>query len=59
MDRLPAPGANLEVAFSTSSASGVLLQAMARDKIASLADARAIIAVLFEVETYEPRDVAA
>jgi rhamnulokinase len=37
----------------------VLLQAMARGRIGSLADARAIVAASFPVDTYEPRDVAA
>jgi len=42
-----------------TAAGNVLLQAMARGKIATLADARAIVAASFPVETYEPRDVAA
>ena len=42
-----------------TAAGNVLLQAMARGRIGSLADARAIVAASFPVETYEPRDVAA
>ncbi len=37
----------------------VLLQAMARGRIGSLADARAIVARSFPVTVYEPRDTAA
>ncbi len=36
----------------------VLLQAMARGRIGSLADARAIVAASFPVTTHEPRDTA-
>ena len=42
-----------------TAAGNVLLQAMARGKIASLADARAVVAASFPVTTYEPRDNAA
>ncbi len=42
-----------------TAAGNVLLQAMARGKIGSLADARAIVAASFPVRTYEPRDGAA
>lgn len=42
-----------------TAAGNVLLQAMARGKIGSLADARAIVAASFPVETYEPRNSAA
>ena len=42
-----------------TAAGNVLLQAMARGRIASLGDARAIVAASFPVDTYEPRDVAA
>jgi len=42
-----------------TAAGNVLLQAMARGRIATLADARAIVAASFAVDTYEPRDVAA
>ena len=37
-----------------TAAGNVLLQAMARGRIGSLADARAIVAASFPVETYEP-----
>jgi rhamnulokinase len=42
-----------------TAAGNVLLQAMARGRISSLADARAIVAASFPVDTYEPQDVAA
>ena len=42
-----------------TAAGNVLLQAMARGRIATLADARSVVAASFPVETYEPRDVAA
>jgi len=42
-----------------TAAGNVLLQAMARRRISTLADARAIVAASFAVDTYEPRDVAA
>ena len=37
----------------------VLMQAMGRGRIGSLADARAIVARSFPVTVYEPRDTAA
>ena len=37
----------------------VLMQAIARGRIASLADARAVVARSFPVRTYEPRDASA
>ena len=42
-----------------TAAGNVLLQAMARGRIGSLADARAIVLASFPVDTYEPRDRAA
>ncbi len=42
-----------------TAAGNVLLQAMGRGRIGSLADARAIIARSFPVQTFEPRDTAA
>jgi rhamnulokinase len=42
-----------------TAAGNVLLQAMARGRIGSLADARAIVARSFPVTVYEPRDTAA
>ncbi len=42
-----------------TAAGNVLLQAMARRRIANLADARAVVAASFPVVTYEPRDPAA
>ena len=42
-----------------TAAGNVLLQAMARGRIGSLADARAIVARSFPVTVYEPRDPAA
>jgi rhamnulokinase len=42
-----------------TAAGNVLLQAMARGRIASLADARAIVAASFPVDVYEPQDGAA
>lgn len=42
-----------------TAAGNVLLQAMARGRVGSLADARAIVAASFPVDTYEPRDSAA
>ncbi|WP_435008598.1 rhamnulokinase [Tundrisphaera lichenicola] len=42
-----------------TAAGNVLLQAMARGRIATLADARAIVAASFTVETFEPKDTAA
>ena len=42
-----------------TAAGNVLLQMMGRGRIASLADARAIVARSFEVTVYEPRDTAA
>jgi rhamnulokinase len=39
-----------------TAAGNVLMQAMARGRIASLADARAIVAASFPVTVYEPRD---
>ncbi len=42
-----------------TAAGNVLLQAMARGRIGSLADARAIVAASFPVDTYEPQDSAA
>ncbi len=42
-----------------TAAGNVLLQMMARGRIASLADARAVVARSFPVTTYEPRDTAA
>ena len=42
-----------------TAAGNVLLQAMARRRVGSLAEARAIVAASFPVDTYEPRDVAA
>jgi rhamnulokinase len=41
-----------------TAAGNVLLQAMARGKIGSLADARAVVARSFPVVVYEPRDTA-
>ena len=37
----------------------VLMQATARGRIATLADARAVVARSFPVRTYEPRDASA
>jgi rhamnulokinase len=42
-----------------TAAGNVLLQMMARGRIASLADARAVVARSFPVTVYEPRDTAA
>ncbi len=42
-----------------TAAGNVLLQAMGRGRVANLAEARAIVAASFPVETYEPRDVEA
>ena len=42
-----------------TAAGNVLLQAMARGKVGSLADARAIVAASFPVDVYEPRNEAA
>ena len=42
-----------------TAAGNVLLQAMGKGRIANLAEARAIVAASFPVETFEPRDVAA
>ena len=42
-----------------TAAGNVLLQAMARGRIASLAEARAIVAASFAVDTYEPQNIAA
>ena len=42
-----------------TAAGNVLLQMMARGRIGSLADARAVVARSFPVTTYEPRDTAA
>ena len=42
-----------------TAAGNVLLQAMARGRIGSLADARMIVAASFGVDVYEPQDVAA
>jgi rhamnulokinase len=42
-----------------TAAGNVLLQMMARGKIASLADARAVVGRSFPVTVYEPRDTAA
>jgi rhamnulokinase len=42
-----------------TAAGNVLLQALARGKIGSLADARAIVGASFPVDIYEPQDVAA
>jgi rhamnulokinase len=42
-----------------TAAGNVLLQALARGKIGTLADARAIVGASFPVDVYEPRDVAA
>src|SRR5262249_54596380 len=42
-----------------TAAGNVLLQAMARGRIDSLADARAVVARSFPVTVYEPRDTAA
>ena len=45
--------------IEATAAGNVLLQAMARGKLGSLADARAVVAKSFPVLTYEPRDPAA
>ena len=45
--------------IEATAAGNVLLQAMARRRIGTLADARAIVAASFPVDVYEPRDVAA
>jgi rhamnulokinase len=45
--------------IEATAAGNVLLQAMGRGRIASLADARAIVARSFPVTVYEPRDTAA
>ena len=45
--------------IEATAAGNVLLQAMARGKLGSLADARAVIARSFPVLAYEPRDTAA
>lgn len=45
--------------IEATAAGNVLLQMMARGRIASLADARAVVARSFEVTTFEPRDTAA
>jgi rhamnulokinase len=42
-----------------TAAGNVLLQALARGKIATLADARSIVGASFPVDIYEPQDVAA
>jgi rhamnulokinase len=42
-----------------TAAGNVLLQMMARGKLASLADARAVVARSFPVTVYEPRDPTA
>ena len=42
--------------IEATAAGNVLLQAMARGRIGSLADARAIVAASFPVATHEPRD---
>ena len=42
-----------------TAAGNVLLQAMARGKLGSIADARAVVARSFPVVVYEPRDTAA
>ena len=42
-----------------TAAGNVLLQAIARGKIANLAQARAIVAASFDVQTYEPQNTAA
>ncbi len=42
-----------------TAAGNVLLQALARGKIGSLADARAIVSASFPVDVYEPQDIAA
>ncbi len=45
--------------IEATAAGNVLLQLMARRQIATLAEARAIVAASFPVTTYEPRDTAA
>jgi rhamnulokinase len=45
--------------IEATAAGNVLLQAMARGRISSLADARAIVAASFPVDIYEPQDSAA
>jgi rhamnulokinase len=45
--------------IEATAAGNVLLQMMARGRIASLSDARAVIARSFPVTIYEPRDTAA
>ena len=45
--------------IEATAAGNVLLQLMARGKIASLSDARAVIARSFPVTTYEPQNAAA
>ena len=42
-----------------TAAGNVLLQAMARRRVGSLAEARAIVAASFPVDTFEPRETAA
>jgi rhamnulokinase len=42
-----------------TAAGNVLLQALARGKIGTLADARAIVGASFPVDIYEPQDLAA
>ena len=45
--------------IEATAAGNILLQAMGRRRIGSLADARAIVAASFPVDIYEPRDVDA
>jgi rhamnulokinase len=45
--------------IEATAAGNVLLQAMARGRIGSLTEARAIVAASFPVDVYEPQDVAA
>jgi rhamnulokinase len=45
--------------IEATAAGNVLLQAMARGRIATLADARSVVARSFPVDVYEPRDTAA
>lgn len=45
--------------IEATAAGNVLMQAMARGRIGSLADARAVVALSFPVAVYEPRDPSA